>query len=294
VIRSLFLLAAMLIATPVSAQTGEPITLGESFTLDSSVMGTARTINVYLPPSYAEEPERHYPVLYLLDGGVDQDFVHVVGTTILGSLWGRSSQAIVVGVASVDRRSELTGSADDPALAERYPTAGHSDVFRRFLRDEVKPFVAARFRTNGDDAVIGESLAGLFIAETWLVEPDLFGSYAAISPSLWWDKEALSHRAASLVGGAHQGRRLLVIAENEGAEYRVPVDRFVGALSAADAWCYIPRDDLNHANIYHAVTPTALQFLLPPAQPPEPSFGFTIDCARQGPAIDAASAEQGS
>lgn len=281
--RALLLLIAMLVAAPAAAQEAAPITLGATYTLDSAVMEGERTVNVYLPASYAAEPERRYPVLYLLDGGVDQDFVHVVGTTILGAIWGRNAEVIVVGVASVDRRNEFTERVEDAELAARYPTAGQSDRFRRFLREEVKPFVAGRYRTDGTDGVLGESAAGLFIAETWLVEPDLFTSYAAISPSLWWDGERLSHRAASLVGAGQRGHRLLVIAENEGAEYRAPVDRYVAALSTASGWCYIPRNDLNHANVYHAVTPTALQFLFPPAQTPDPSFGFTVDCVQQGP-----------
>ena len=38
----------------------------ESFTYDSSVTGTRRKANVYLPPGYS--PDRRYPVLYLLHG----------------------------------------------------------------------------------------------------------------------------------------------------------------------------------------------------------------------------------
>src|SRR5690349_13606477 len=158
---------------------------------------------------------RAYPVLYLLDGGLDQDFVHIVGTSQLGGAWGRQQEAIVVGIESKDRRSELVGPTRDPALLAKYPTAGHSAEFRRFVRQSVKPFVAAHFRTNGQDGVIGESLAGLFVVETWLREPDLFGAYAAISPSLWWDGEALTREAAALVGPRQAGKRLYLATANE-------------------------------------------------------------------------------
>jgi len=40
-------------------------------------------------------------------------------------------------------------------------------------------------------AVVGESLAGLFILETFFEEPQLFGTYIALSPTLWWNAQAL-------------------------------------------------------------------------------------------------------
>lgn len=275
------LLSLALAPLSASAQTApRPIVLGESFTLHAAAFGDERTVNVRLPDGYATHPEARYPVLYLIDGGTDQDFVHVAGTVQLGAIWGRSQDAIVVGIASKDRRSELTGPTADKDLLARYPTAGHSASFRAFLRD-LKPIIAARYRTDGHDGLIGESLAGLFVAETWLREPGLFESYAAISPSLWWDKEALSREAASLIGPRQVGHRLLLATANEGADLQVPVDRFVGALGAAKGWCYAPNPGLTHATIYHAVSPAALQFLFPPATAPDPQTGFEIPCSRK-------------
>jgi predicted alpha/beta superfamily hydrolase len=268
-------------AKPTATEAG-PITLGQSYRLHADALGDERTLNVYLPADYATEPKKTYPVLYLIDGGIDQDFVHIVGASQLGATWGRSQDAIVVGIASQDRRRELVGPTADPALLAQYPTAGHSADFRRFLREQVKPFVASRFRTNGQDGVIGESLAGLFIVETYLREPDLFGAYAAVSPSLWWDHEALSRQAASLVGPRQAGRRLYLTTANEGPEMQPPVDRLVAALARAQGWCYAPREDLTHSTIYHSVAPTALEYLFPPATAPDPEFGFVIRCAKSG------------
>ena len=59
--------------------------------------------------------------------------------------------------------------------------------------------VVAYRGTTFEDAVIGESLAGLFIVETYLREPALFDRYAAVSPSLWWDGQALSREAVALL-----------------------------------------------------------------------------------------------
>jgi hypothetical protein len=271
---------AVVEAQPAPAQ-GEPIVLGRSYRLKSAAFGDERVINVALPAGYETEPSKTYPVLYLIDGGVDQDFVHIVGAEQLGAAWGRMRDVVVVGIASKDRRRELVGPTRDPALLAKYPTAGHSALFRKLLRDEVKPFVAARFRTNGKSGVIGESLAGLFIAETYLREPDLFDSYAAISPSLWWDDARLSREAAALIGARQSGRRLYLATANEGSDMQANVDRMLAALGKARDWCYAPREDLTHATIYHTIAPTALQFLFPSDTPPDPQSGFDVTCSKK-------------
>lgn len=267
-------------ARSVALPVAKPIVIGQSLTIRSKVLGEARTINVYLPDGYATGTQR-YPVLFLIDGGLDQDFLHVVGASQLGTVWGRSLPVIVVGIATEDRRRELAGPTSDPELLKRYPTAGHSADFRRFIAEEVKPLVAARFRTNGDDGVIGESLAGLFIVETWLRQPGLFKRYAAISPSLWWDKEALARQAPiSLAGNRSPRPPILIASENEGAEIAAVDARFMALLPIDGTVCHAPQS-YNHANIYHAITPVALQFLFPTAQAPDPQFGFEVPCSKK-------------
>jgi predicted alpha/beta superfamily hydrolase len=245
-------------------------------------MGEDRIVNIVLPEDYAKAPAKRYPVLYVIDGGVDQDLLFVTAAEKLGSAWGRSGDAIVVGIATKDRRAELTGPTADPSLLKQYPTAGHSAQFRAFIRDEVKPFVSHRYRTNGTDAVTGESLAGLFIVETYMVEPGLFTSYGAVSPSSWWDNEALSLTAAARIGTAQFGHPLYLAVGNEGVEVARADGRIASALSGKVArWCYAEHPDLTHSTIYHSVSPELLQFVLPPAQSPPPEFGFEVRCSRK-------------
>jgi predicted alpha/beta superfamily hydrolase len=288
--RASALLAALLAAPAASAQPAaapaqpqplpqpQPIEVGASFRIPSRVLGEERIVNVSVPDSYRQGDQR-YPVLYLIDGGLDQDFLHILGTSQLGAIWGRSQEFILVGIATKDRRRELTGPTADPALLARYPTAGHSEEFRRYIREEVMPFVTARYRTSGRSAVIGESLAGLFIVETLLRSPDMFDGYAAVSPSLWWDKERLSLEAARLPGARRADRQVYLATAEEGPEMRPPVDRLRAALAGPPGLCYVPRTDLTHATIYHSVSPQAIQYLFPPQTPPDPQMGFTIACS---------------
>ena len=277
---SLLLALAAAAATPVVIpKAPEPIVLGTSQHLRSVALGEDRTINVVLPASYAKEPNKRYPVLYLIDGGVDQDLVHVAGVLQLNSAWGRSREAILVGIATKDRRRELTGRVADAELLKKYPTSGASAKFRSFIRDQVKPLIERSYRTNGYDAVIGESLAGLFILDTYLTEPDLFDAYGAISPSLWWDKEAIANGAAAKLGAKQDGHRLYFAVANEGADMRSADDRVADALKAkAHNWCFAVHEDLTHSTIYQQVSPQALQFLLPPDEAPAPEFGFEVTC----------------
>jgi predicted alpha/beta superfamily hydrolase len=274
------LLSAM--ASSASAPASTPINLGTSYHWQSRILGEDRVVNVVLPDDYGASPAKRYPVLFVIDGGVDQDLLFVAAAEKLGAAWGRSQDAIIVGVATQDRRRELTGPTTDPALLKQYPTAGHSAQFRAFIRDEVKPWINQEFRTNGESAVTGESLAGLFIVETYLTDPAMFGAYGAISPSTWWDNGALSLTAAAKIGASQESHPLYLAVGNEGPEVARADGRVVSALgSRVQRWCYAEHPDLIHSTIYHAVSPELLQFVLPPAQAPSPEFGFEVRCSRK-------------
>lgn len=269
------LLALFLAALPLPAlaqPTETPIVIGQSYALPSPVMGTARTINIWLPPGYVDDPERRYPVLYVLDGGIEQDFHHISGLAQLGTIVGTTRDMIVVGIETVDRRNELAfPPVADASLKAEYPTAGQSDRFRRYIAEEVKPWVEAQYRTDGEDTLIGESLAGLFVVETLLREPVLFDTYIAISPSLWWDKEALVKAATALLPGTAGHRLWLSVADEQG----MGVEPFAALLKAAApatlTWTYRPMPRESHATIYHGAALAAIRELFAvPAEAPAP------------------------
>lgn len=243
---------------------GEAIVLGRGYTLHSAALGEARRINVYLPPGY-DAGRQAYPVLYLIDGGVEQDFVHIAGLSQHATISGSFREMIVVGIETVDRRRELTFPATkDASLRTDYPTHGESAKFRAFIADEVKPWVEARYRTDGLDAVMGESLAGLFVMETFLRQPELFAAYVAIDPSIWWDNNALAGEAAALLAEHQRGEREVYIAAANGA----PAMRF-GQASIAQTLLngsppglgvyYRIMDDEEHSTIYHRAALDALR-----------------------------------
>lgn len=266
---------------PKVQPTSEPITIGSSHQLNAHGLVGVRTVNVILPPSYAKAPSRRYPVLYLIDGGVEQDLLHIAGVVQLGAIWGRSAEAIVVGIETKDRRRELVGPTQDPELLRRYPTAGSSAKFRTFLRNQVKPFIIGHYRTNGADAVLGESLAGLFVIETYLNEPELFGGYGAIDPSLWWDNEALSQTASQKTDVRQKGHPLFLAVAKEQSEEPAAYQRVISALqSKGMTFCLAMRPEHTHATIYQQTSPEVIQYLMPPVEAPS---GFRINCTEKMP-----------
>ncbi|WP_343521053.1 alpha/beta hydrolase-fold protein [Sphingomonas sp.] len=261
-IRLLALLLALLPMSALAQPAGTPIVIGQSYKLDSATMGAARTINVWLPPGYEKGAQR-YPVIYLLDGGIEQDFHHISGLAQLGTIVGTTRDVIVVGIETVDRRNELAFAVvTDAKLKADYPTAGQSERFRRFIADEVKPWVEKNYRTSGENALIGESLAGLFVVETMLRAPGLFDTHIAISPSLWWDNEALVKAAPSLLSKA-RGQLWLTVANEQGmgvAPFAALLkDKAPGSLK----WTYAPRPQETHATIYHGAALAAIRELYP-------------------------------
>lgn len=149
-----------------SAEKASRLSIGETFTVDSKFLGETRRINVYIPPIYDSATKMRLPVLYMPDGGIAEDFLHVAG--LVQVLTGNETMRpfLLVGIENTQRRRDLTGptsNADDKKIA---PRVGGSETFRRFIRDELMPQVKNRYRVTGEAAIVGESLAGLFVVET--------------------------------------------------------------------------------------------------------------------------------
>ncbi|SFK19833.1 alpha/beta hydrolase [Caulobacter sp. UNC279MFTsu5.1] len=268
--RRRFLAAAGAAAVPAFVpHRARAVTPDGTFLVDSRVLGGQRRVNVALPPGYADGQER-FPTLYLLDGGVVQeDFPKITDFVSQMVAAGALAPMIVVGIEGVDRKHDLTHPATFADDVKRLPQSGGSAAYRRFLVDELRPWVKARYRVDGRSGLIGESLAGLFVVETFLREPRAFDAYLAASPSLWWDDQSLSRQAPALLRrGGFKGRRLYLSIGDEGTTMQAGVDRVVAALRAAPpkglAWRYDPMPNEHHGTIYDPSTKAGLPWLFPP------------------------------
>lgn len=191
---------------PRPSQAVYPLSLID--TLASAELNEKRVINIYLPQGYTEETRERYPVIYVLDGGVEEDFIHIVGLVRYNNQpWiDRFPKSIVVGIENTNRRRDFSFAVENLNFVERmgfkkeqFAQYGESAQYIAFLEKELQPFIDKKYRTNNTRTVIGESFAGLLATEILLKHRHLFDNYIIMSPSLWWGNESLLKEAPALL-----------------------------------------------------------------------------------------------
>jgi predicted alpha/beta superfamily hydrolase len=254
-------------ARPASGERAVPLAFGETFTINSKVLNETRRINVYVPPGYRESPSARLPVLYMPDGGMAEDFLHVAGLVQVSVGNGTMRPFLLVGIENTERRRDMTGPTANENDKKIAPRVGGSGAFRRFIRDELMPQVKSRYRTTNETAIVGESLAGLFVVETFLLEPDLFDTYLAFDPSLWWNDQKLLDDAGERLRARPKMEKTLYLASS--SDDTEATQRFADILGK-DAptglrWHYEKMPDEKHSTIYHPAALKAFRAVFKPA-----------------------------
>lgn len=250
---------------------GVPVIMGHTYTLFSEVLGMDRRLTVRLPYGYDKAKDKSYPVVYVIDGGPEQDFPHIAGIAQSGDINWTFTPFILVGIETINRRHQIVPPATDVETYEEElgQKPGGSAKFREFIRKDVMVWVEGRYRTNGREAVIGESLAGLFVIETLFEDPNLFDDYISVSPSMWWEDMKYGVEAKTYLNNLPSApRRLYITSANEGYRHQGGIDKLVAALKtdAPDGlkWAYFSRGDFeSHASIYHVAALDAFRKFFP-------------------------------
>ena len=169
----------------------------ERFTAESELI-TPRDVEVWLPPYYAENSDKSYPVLYMHDG---QNLFDPKQSKYAGWDWGIDEaltrlgyDVIVVGVHSDEKTRNIDyfpqGAGLDYAEAFRQdfglfdPEALNADSYLSFLVDELKPKIDTIYRTKPDrknTSIMGSSMGGLISLYAVSQYPDIFGSAGMVS-----------------------------------------------------------------------------------------------------------------
>lgn len=152
---------------------------------------TLRQHPVYLPPSYATEPDRRFPVLFVL-AGYTSTGLHLVGPgTFSESLPARLDRLILEGtlpeciVVAPDCMNRLGGSQYRNGAAGRY-----ADL----IVEELVPLVDRELRTTGPEAgraVFGKSSGGFGALWLGMEHPDVFPVVASHSGDAGFEISAL-------------------------------------------------------------------------------------------------------
>lgn len=245
-----------------------PLTIGEVVTIDSKILSESRTLNIYLPEGYKVSDTLKYPVIYVLDGSINEDFIHIVGLVQFFNLQMSMPKSIVVGIANIDRKRDFTFPTIDKKLKKDFPTTGGSRKFISFLEDEVQPYITASYPTDGQKILIGQSLGGLLATEILFNKPTLFTDYIIVSPSLWWDNETLL-KDGKMFLGAHKTMpvNVFVAVGTEGeimereAKSLADLLKNSGKPNLKAEFLFLPKE--NHATILHQSVNDTFKLMYP-------------------------------
>lgn len=257
--------------------TAKPFVLGVIEEIESKELSEKRILNIYLPEGYNPNDSIKYPVIYLLDGSANEDFIHIAGLVQFNNFdWiNQVPKSIVVGIASVDRERDFTFPTTVEKQKTRFATAGHSDKFMAFIENELQPFMALKYKTNTDKTLIGQSLGGLLATEVLLKKPALFNRYIIVSPSLWWDNGSLLEQSSVvLTEGFKQPTGIYIGVGKEGLTptekprvMEVDANLLADKIKASKSkqvnvfFDYLPQE--NHATALHQAVSNAFRLLYP-------------------------------
>lgn len=178
----------------------------EVLDLPSKLLQREYQLFVALPESYASQPERRYPVLFVTDANYAFPLVRAIRARV-GDHGEGLEDFILVGLSyakgdtsSYSRRRDYTPTNYvpknvTPDASGRPILHGQAEAYRRFIAEEVFPLVARTYRADMErKAFAGHSYGGLLGAHILFTEPRMFEHYILGSPSLWFDRGVMFKR----------------------------------------------------------------------------------------------------
>lgn len=199
--------------------------------LEGNLEGDAvdRDVIVFLPPSYAKEKSRRYPVIYALHGysiGAEQ-WTHEIHVpqTIEGAFAQGAKEMIVV---LPDSKTVHNGSM--------YSSSVTTGDFERFIADDLVAYIDAHYRTIPDRlsrGLVGHSMGGYGATRIGMKHSDVFGSLYIMSPC------CLSARTAGSINPENAKALEAVKTPEDSSKLPFPLR---AQLASAAAWSPDPKN----------------------------------------------------
>lgn len=231
----------------------------QSFNIDSIYLNQKRTINVFSPEGF-ENVE--LPVLYLLDGGINEKFNSML--QIVKDLMRQDliEPILLVGIENINRNFDFTNITYAQKDKKWVPEYGNSPQFMSFIGLELIPFINKNYHTNQDNCMIGESLGGLFVLELLVKNPKYFTRYIAIDPSLWWNKHKLFDQLINEFDSNLLLVKKLFVAASKTVSIKKLTDELVNTLNISEDINLHYHTDLNqnHFTIFDSSIKKALKW----------------------------------
>jgi predicted alpha/beta superfamily hydrolase len=278
--------AMAMLAVSASAQTTPTLTVlserdhsadgDRQFIVHSALVGRDFVVVVCPPPVFgswvspdlkaagSSRSDRKLPAIYALDAGYG--VAGPIAQMMAGV--GTMSPAYVVSVGypegqSSSRNTDLLHRS----VSEGGVTYGGGGAsFQRFLTEELRPFLEAKYPLDPTRAVLfGHSFGALFAANVLAESPEAFDGYVLASPSVWIDTQVL----ARLAGATKRSGRRVFVAVGEQEEPRMVegAGRLAALLAAAPSGFRVERRVFareGHISYYPLLVQAALAWLLPP------------------------------
>jgi predicted alpha/beta superfamily hydrolase len=261
----IFFISISLISCVNSTQKPDPIPAHDTFTIQSKNVGEKRVINVWTPSDYKSNNDS-LPVLYMADGGLKEDFPHIANTISQLIKSKTIPPMILVGIENTQRRRDLTGPTIVAKDKEIAPVVGGSEKFRAFINDELFSEINKKYRTSSKKGIIGESLSGLFVVETFLLKPEMFDFYIAFDPSLWWNNQYLVKNAGDYLNKFSSTEKRIWLASSDTEDIAPFTKEFVQILKKKNMpnikFEYSDEPKEEHSTIFRATKVKALIWTL--------------------------------
>lgn len=204
--------------------------------LDMPGLNRQRQLRIYLPPGYAGNGDKRYPVLYMHDG---QNLFDVV--TAYAGEWGVDEclnalaqagklELIVVGIDNgQDKRMTELNPWGNPDAKFGAP---EGEAYLNFVVKVVKPLIDSQYRTRPErthTGIMGSSMGGLISHYAVTQYPSVFGLAGVFSPSYWaGGAAALDHFSAK--PAATDARLYVLMGGQEGGNMVSNVEKVNAAL----------------------------------------------------------------
>ncbi len=171
--KKLALLTSLILSTTVLFS--QDIKVGFVDSVYSKTLDENRKIIINLPKGY-DESEKSYPVFYRLDGSLNT-FLESVGIiNRLAYIDEVIPEMILVVIVNTDRNRDMM-----PTESSFVGTNPGAQNFKKFIDDELIPFIDNKYRTTKDRTLCGQSLSAIFTFYDFLTDIDSFNSFIVCS-----------------------------------------------------------------------------------------------------------------
>jgi hypothetical protein len=253
--------------------------------LPRNAAGRQYQLHIGLPDSYATNPARRYPVVYVTDGYWDFQKITAIHGCLVYDKYTPEFITVGLGYAGENldygnlRRWELSPAP----FGDNGEASGHAADFLKTIETEIIPLVDREYRTDPSCRVLcGASMGGLFTLYAMYSRPDLFQGYVAATPAVVLGNDWLFgyEEAFAKSGRAIKARLFAAVGGNESPGYVSGVLRFSQRIDSRkyEGLKYQFRiiEGERHAGMQPIAYTYGLQFVFAPRAPesgPTPDHG---------------------